>query len=59
VGSQKLLSVTHTIASYTSTHARGCVRRASGLVLTRNPEAWPADFSVSDNTWCPLGQVST
>ena len=32
--SQKLLSVTDTIAVYARKHARECVRRASGLVLT-------------------------
>jgi hypothetical protein len=33
-----LLSVTDTTAIDAAAHARGCVRRASGLVLTRKPD---------------------
>src|SRR5215210_2444088 len=37
-GHRKLLSVTDATAAYSSKHARHCVRRASGLVLTEYPE---------------------
>jgi hypothetical protein len=38
VRSQKLLSVTEATAGCTRKHARDCVRRASGLVLTRDSD---------------------
>jgi len=43
VRSQKLLSVTEATAGCTRKHARGCVRPASGLVLTRNSEKADAE----------------
>jgi hypothetical protein len=38
VRSQNFLSVTDAIAVYSRKHARNCVRRVSGLVLTRYTE---------------------
>src|SRR4051812_32347430 len=37
-GHRTLLSVTETTARYRPKHPRNCVRPASGLVLTRNPD---------------------
>jgi hypothetical protein len=43
--------VTETTAAYASKHARGCVRRASGLVQTRHPEV--ILFSPGQFETCP------
>ena len=56
VGSQNLLSVTDTTAIYASAHARGCVRRASGLVLTRHSEV---EAALRRCPHIPLGESHT
>ena len=47
VGSQIFLSVTDNTALLTSKHARNCVRRARGLVLTGHPEPEPSEADLS------------